>query len=114
MPQNADNFKRVENLHIIFWLIKDTCWMLELKWLGIGMVIPTLGLAIYFIVKTLKTVDVYLNAAVFFWITANSYWMMAEFFYDSRYKELAAIPFGLGIMMVVILYWKNYQLRRSV
>ena len=30
--------KKHENLHIVFWLIKDSCWMLQLKWLGIVMV----------------------------------------------------------------------------
>ncbi|HOZ86767.1 MAG TPA: hypothetical protein PL029_03365 [Bacteroidia bacterium] len=107
-------FKRAENLHIIFWLIKDTCWMLELKWLGVAMILPTVGLAVYFIVKTLRTVDVYLNAAVFFWITANSSWMVAEFFFDSAGKEYTGIPFGLGILMVFILYWKNYRARKNL
>jgi len=63
---SQDSLKRIENLHIIFWLVKDTCWMLELKWLGLAMMIPTVGLAVYFVVKTWFTVDVYLNAAIFF------------------------------------------------
>ncbi|MES2678865.1 MAG: hypothetical protein V4635_03230 [Bacteroidota bacterium] len=110
---SSDTFKRIENLHIIFWLVKDTCWMLELKWLGAAMMLPTLGLAIYFIYKTFYSIDLYLNAAIFFWILANSYWMMAEFFNDGAQKELAILPFSLGIVMVLTLYWKNYQLRKK-
>jgi len=49
----------------------------------------------------------------FFWILANSFWMMMEFFNNSLHKELAVIPFGLGIMMVMVLYWKTYQLRNT-
>jgi hypothetical protein len=109
----GDTLKRIENLHIIFWLLKDTCWMLDLKWLGTAMMIPTLSLAIYFVRKTWRTVDVYLNAAIFCWILANSFWMMMEFFNNSLYKELAAIPFSTGILMVIILYRKHYQLRKA-
>jgi len=108
---SPDTFKRIENLHIIFWLIKDTCWMLELKWLGAIMILPTLGLAFYFIHKTYHSTDLFLHAAIFFWIMANSFWMLMEFFNESRYKDYAIIPFGLGIIMVMILYWKNYQAR---
>jgi hypothetical protein len=38
-----DKIKKFENLHIVFWLIKDTCWMLEIKWLGTLMVLQTIG-----------------------------------------------------------------------
>jgi uncharacterized MnhB-related membrane protein len=109
----SDTFKRAENLHIIFWLIKDTCWMLELKWLGAAMILPTLGLAVYFIYKTFHATDLYLNAAILCWILANSYWMMAEFFNDGVEKELAIIPFSLGILMVLVFYWKNYMARKK-
>ena len=47
-----DKIRKYENLHIIFWLIKDTCWMLGLKVLGALMIFPTLGVAIYIIYKT--------------------------------------------------------------
>jgi Ca2+/Na+ antiporter len=109
MSLNADRFKKAENLHIIFWLIKDTCWMLDFKWLGAAMIAPTLGIAIYFIIKTKKTKDVFINAAVFFWILANSYWMSAEFFFNGQFKYFASIPFALGFLMVIIFYWQNQQ-----
>lgn len=99
--------KRHENLHIVFWLIKDSCWMLEFKWLGIAMVIPTLliaGIIVYF---SRKTNDLYINLSIFFWICANSFWMFIEFFTNGEHKFLAAYPFALGFIFVGIYYYKT-------
>ncbi len=52
-----ENIKKYENLHIVFWLIKDSCWMLELRWLGILMIIPTLTIALLIAFVTRKTVE---------------------------------------------------------
>ena len=105
--------RKYENLHIVFWLIKDSCWMLELKWLGAIMMFPTLLLAGYLVVKTWHGPDGFLSAAILFWIMANSHWMMMEFFNDNHYKNFAAIPFALGFVMVVLFYWKSYQLKKT-
>jgi len=106
-----DKIRKYENLHIVCWLIKDSCWMLELKWLGAIMMVPTLFLAIFLVFKTRSSIDVYISLAIFFWILANSYWMMIEFFNDNHYKQLAVIPFSLGFIMVGLFYWKNYKLK---
>ena len=101
--------RKYESLHILLWLIKDTCWMLELKWLGAIMMVPTLILAFYIIYKTLGTIEFYINTAVFFWISANSFWMMMEFFNNSVYKDYAAIPFALGFLFVGVFYFKSFR-----
>jgi hypothetical protein len=100
--------KHYENLHIVFWLIKDSCWMLELKWLGIIMVIPTLAIALLITYVTRKTNDLYLNLAIFFWICANSCWMYIEFFTNGEYKLAASFPFALGFIFVAIFYYKSW------
>ena len=109
-----EKIRKYENLHIVFWLIKDSCWMLELRWLGAIMMVPTLFLAVYLVIRSRGTVDVYISAAIFFWILANSYWMMIEFFNDNHYKHLAVIPFGLGFIMVGFFYWKSYKVKPDV
>ena len=43
-----DRFRRMENMHIIFWLLKDISWCLFWKPLGIAMIFPTLIIAIVF------------------------------------------------------------------
>lgn len=107
-----EKIRRFENLHIAFWLIKDTCWMLELKWLGAIVMIPTLYLAVYLVIKTYKTPGFLINLSVFFWIFANSYWMMMEFFNHNHYKNLASIPFALGFIFVGIFYLK-YEFKKT-
>jgi hypothetical protein len=108
-----DRIKNYENVHIVFWLIKDTCWMLELRWLGTIVMVPTLFVAIYIVLKTWHSNEVLINAAIFFWILANSYWMMIEFFNDNLYKHYAAIPFALGFVFVSVYYWKFFRLKKG-
>ncbi len=103
----TQNIKKHENLHVVFWLIKDSCWMLQLRWLGVVMIIPTLIIAAVIVYATRKTTDVYINFAVLFWICANSFWMYTEFFTTGKYKLLAAIPFVFGFMCVGIYYYKT-------
>jgi len=107
-----DKIRKYESLHIVFWLIKDTCWMLELKWLGAIMMVPTLFLAAYLMYKTWHMLDVFINTAILFWIMANSFWMIMEFFNDNQYKYFASIPFGLGFFFVGIFYFQT--LRKKV
>ena len=56
------------------------------------------------------------NVAIVFWITANAYWMISEFFYfdtailygNITYRYLAIIPFAIGILILAYYYllWK--------
>ena len=39
-------YRRMENMHIVFWLVKDISWCMIWKELGIAMFIPTLSIAI--------------------------------------------------------------------
>ncbi len=102
-----EKIRRFENLHIVFWLLKDSCWMLELRWLGALMIIPTLFLAIYIAAKSIPITEFYINMAILFWICANSFWMLMEFFNNDNYKDYAIIPFLLGFLFVGIYYFKN-------
>ena len=99
-----DKIRKFESMHIVFWLMKDSCWMLEYKLLGTCMIVPTLFLAFYLAVKTYGTRDFYINMSILFWISANSYWMIMEFFFANYMKELAAIPFTLGFVFVALFY----------
>ena len=111
-------YRRLENLHIVFWLFKDISWCMIWKVLGIAMVVPTLAVAIYIAYRTrqIKS-ELAHNLAVAFWISANSYWMISEFFgFDEVHiwngyegKHLAMIPFVIG---VIILAW-YYLIQRA-
>ena len=45
-------YRKMENLHIVFWLFKDISWCMIWQTLGIIMVIPTLSVAIYIAYRT--------------------------------------------------------------
>ena len=104
-------YRKLENLHIVFWLFKDISWCMIWKELGILMIIPTLSVAIYIAYRTREIrSELAHNLAVAFWISANSYWMISEFFgFDEAHvfggyegKHVAMIPFVIG---VIILAW---------
>lgn len=106
-------YRKMENLHIIFWLFKDIAWCMIWKPLGIIMIFPTLIISIIIAWRTRKMIsELCHNLAITVWITANSYWMISEFagfdtkhlFGDFTYKHLAIIPFGIGILFLAFYY----------
>ena len=106
-------FRRMENMHIIFWLLKDISWCMVWKPLGIAMIFPTLIIAIVIGIRNRQYVsEVCHNSAIVFWITANSYWMVSEFlefdevilYGDITYRYLALIPFSIGIIILAYYY----------
>ena len=110
-------YRRMENLHIVFWLLKDISWCMIWKPLGIAMIFPTLIIAIIIAFRTREYMsEICHNLAIIVWITANSYWMVSEFlefdsilvYGDYTYKHLALIPFVTGIVILGYYYiwWK--------
>jgi hypothetical protein len=104
------SIRHYENLHIPLWLIKDTCWMMEYKILGISMIFPTIIVAVILLIKSWQQEgnDFWINLAICFWIAANSYWMVTEFIgVDDDYKTFALIPFIAGMLCVLVFYLKT-------
>ncbi len=103
----------IENLHIVFWLIKDMCWCLTFKPLGVIMIIPTLSIAIYIVWQSKYIAsELWHNLAVMFWIMANAFWMCTEFLNIDEnkisewffVKHFALIPFVLGFLCLGYYY----------
>ncbi|MEO6456184.1 MAG: hypothetical protein ABIN97_19060 [Ginsengibacter sp.] len=110
-------YRKMENLHIVFWLFKDISWCMIWRPLGITMIFPTLIIAIVIAIRTRQYMsEICHNVAIVFWITANAYWMVSEFFnFDNHvvyhtitYKYLAILPFSIGILILAYYYfiWK--------
>lgn len=110
-------YRKMENLHIVFWLLKDIGWCLIWKPLGIVMIFPTLIISIVIAYRTRTMVsELCHNLAITLWISANSYWMISEFLhFDSNivykqvtFKHLSLIPFLLGVLCLAFYYliWK--------
>src|SRR5688500_13167211 len=47
-------FRKMENMHIVFWLLKDISWCLTWKILAMLMIIPTLVISIVIAWRTRK------------------------------------------------------------
>ena len=106
-------YRKMENTHILFWLLKDVSWCMIWKPLGIAMIFPTLIISIIIAWRTRSlTSELAHNLAVTFWITANSYWMISEFFgfdetplaFGVEGKYFAMIPFAIGILILAYYY----------
>jgi hypothetical protein len=100
-------FRRTENLHIVFWLVKDLCWVMLWKPLGLIMIVPTIGAAVLITWQTRHIKSELLhNIAVVLWIIANAYWMITEFFFkDDSLRYYAVIPFTLGLITIAYYYF---------
>lgn len=110
-------YRKMENLHIVFWLFKDLSWCLGFELLAGVMIFPTLliSLVITYRTRTLMS-ELCHNIAISVWIIANSFWMITEFLkIDTKiaimgvtYKHLAVIPFSIGIIVLAYYYiwWK--------
>ncbi len=102
-------YRRLENLHIVFWLLKDLAWCLVWRPLGLAMVLPTLAIAVLITRRSRAVPAEYAhNLAIVCWIVANSYWMTSEFFgFDTWVlapgisgKQLALLPFLAGLSIL--------------
>ena len=104
-----ERYRKMENLHIVFWLFKDIAWCMLWRPLGILMVIPTLFIAILICWRNRSIMsELSHNLAIVLWISANSYWMISEFLHFDTiiisgaitYKHIAIIPFVFGILVL--------------
>lgn len=98
--------RALENLHVLFWLVKDVCWCIGFRPLGTLMIFPTLFAAIYIMWRNKHIAsELAHNLAVILWITANSLWMIFEFTgTDEELKNYCLIPFFAGLTILLYYY----------
>ena len=111
-------FRRIENLHILFWLIKDACWALNLHVPALIMIVPTMLAALVITWQTRKIFSELMhNLAVVFWIVANCTWMIGEFYgWDEGtfgLRNMALLPFSIGLIILAV-YYGLYFSKRSI
>lgn len=113
--------RKTENLHIVFWLMKDISWCMSWRALGMTMIVPTLGAAIFITWRArAHRTDLAHNLAVVFWISANAWWMIAEFFgFDETPlwlgitgRGFAMLPFLIGASILVRHYLGGFVAAR--
>jgi len=114
--------RKSENLHIVFWLLKDISWCMLWRAFGLFMIVPTLGAAIFITWRARDNrTDLAHNLAVVFWISANAWWMIAEFFEFDEVpfllgvsgRHLAMIPFACGALVLAWHYLGEFARRAA-
>jgi hypothetical protein len=107
----------LENLHLPLWLVKDICWAMMWRPLGLIMIVPTISLAIFFVIRSRKVKqEFYPNLSIACWISANSVWMLDEF-YALGIREFCLVFFSAGLISIIwwlIRYFPKAWKRREV
>ena len=99
------SLRKGENFHIVLWLVKDMCWVMDQKILGTIMIAPTLLMAIWIAYRSREDMGELLHSlAVVLWITANGTWMLGEFYFMDGTRGLALPLFIAGLVCVAFYY----------
>ncbi|MFN8293236.1 MAG: hypothetical protein U0T72_05895 [Chitinophagales bacterium] len=97
--------RQTENQHILLWLIKDTCWVLDFKWGGMALILPTLLVAMYITWKwRMYRAELFHNIAICCWISANITWMIGEFYFNDSTRPIATVFFAMGLCSIAYYY----------
>lgn len=100
-----DRIRKIENLYVVCWLMKDMCWMLAFKYLALFMILPTILLAVYVLVLSKKSmINLSVNISMICWIAANSAWMIHDF-YMIIPIEVSKVLFSTGIVTMLMYIW---------
>ena len=107
-----ERLSRFDNMHILFWLVKDMSWCLMSKSIGTIMIAPTITIAPIILYRSREHLTSFVhNLAVLFWISANSLWMLGEMYCSDCTKPYAIWLFSAG-MGVLLLYYSYLLVAR--
>jgi hypothetical protein len=102
---SVKSVRKIENVHIFLWLLKDSCWVMDFQKLGVFMILPTVIVAFFITWRTRKVItELFHNIAVCCWVCANSVWMIGEFFYDDTSRPYATVFFVSGVLVMAYYY----------
>ena len=102
----TERLREYENFHIVLWIMKDTCWLMEWKIGGVIMITPTILAALHITWLSRKNLaDFFHNITISNWICGNAVWMIGEFFYDDTFRPFAKIFFAIGLAFLMFYYF---------
>jgi hypothetical protein len=107
------DIKKLENLHVGLWLLKDCSWCED--WVKIGMMValPTVVLAAKIAwEKRADTEELVHNLAVCLWLCANVVWMTGEFFFNDGTRAISKVFFIAGLVLLGGFYLRELWLKR--
>jgi hypothetical protein len=110
MTEDKNSFiERIQNFHIVMWLLKDTCWVLNYKWTSLFMIFPTLSAAFYITYRLRQgRADLFHNLAICCWILGNSTWMVGDFLLKDQLRPQAATFFVVGMLLAIYYYVSDF------
>jgi hypothetical protein len=98
MVQNNDD---IDFFHFSFWLLKDIFWLLKWKFMATFMVVPTVLLTLYIILKTKKIIS---TTTIFSsWVMMNVFWMLHELYNTPLFISLFFAIIGLFVLVVYFI-----------
>ena len=107
-------FRAYENFHIVLWLLKDACWVSDFKTAGLIMIIPTIAVALHITwLHRNSAAELAHNLAVVCWISANTVWMVGEFYFDDGLRPVAMVFFAMGLLLVAYYYGIVWPRRKA-
>lgn len=99
------SIRAAENFHIVLWLLKDLCWVMLWKPLGLALFVPTFCMAAWIAWRSRGERGELLHSlAVVCWISANGVWMIGEFWFDDT-RRAWAVPFFVAGLALVGWYY---------
>ncbi len=102
------SIREFDMILVLLWLMKDMSWMMGWKYIGAFLAIPTILLSIWITYKCKQnTSDFWYNLATVFWITANSIWMIGEFYLHVNSSSIALIFFTCGFLSIFYFCFRN-------
>ena len=97
--------RRLENVHVALWLIKDYSWCTTTRWLGLAMAVTTIALAVAVARASRHSLqDFAHDVAACCWIAANITWMIGEFYFSDGTRRYARGFFYLGLTCIALFY----------
>ena len=102
--RNPFNTWSKEEAHFTSWLLKDVFWCLKLPLLAGIMVIPTILLTIYILIKEKDNRDT--NLILSSWVFMNVFWMLHELLNTPYFPVQICMILG-GLAVISSLYKKN-------
>ncbi len=109
------DIRRIENLHVALWLLKDVSWCSSWKMFGVLMIAPTLTMAVYITWKTREiATELIHNMVVCAWICANITWMVGEFYWNDGTRGFARVFFYAGIVLLLMHYGNELMKKLGV
>jgi len=91
--KNSSTNVKIDNLHVVLWILKDLSWCFGWVYVGLSMILPAVLVAIYILLYHSVTPEKFIhNVSIIFWISANSIWMASEFL--GFENQIGGFPIG--------------------